>query len=299
MLLNEVIIPIVGPAFLAGILWLLAWRPWRTPLEETVQPSTAQSASLALALGAGLFLGYLKLAGWPPMMPKTATHWLSILAVDWALLGYGVALLHDRRPQRLAYVLILAAITGGLQSIVLLKYSWGVSLGIFWIGLFAALAAGGSELLSHAARRRPGAGVPLALFLAALGLFVSILLSYSAFLGQLAAMLTSMMAAAIVVSLIAVRFSLAGPGVTVFYVFYLSLIGHGYFYSTVPVWTALLLVVAPLSVAVLPPAWEARSWRARFLNVALSLLLSGGAIYIAYAVRMANIAAGQGEGSEY
>ncbi|MBI2423551.1 MAG: hypothetical protein HYV27_12040 [Candidatus Hydrogenedentes bacterium] len=296
MLLNEVIIPILGPAFFAGILWLAVWGPWRTAPAEHESPTPIQHASLALALGVGLLLGYLKLAGWPPFPAKTASQWLALLAIAWAVLGYGVALLEAKRGPRMAVVAALALIGGALQSQVLMKHTWSVPVSVLWLAVFAVLVLLASEALSHAARRQGGASAPIAGMLGAMGLFGSMLLSYSAFLGQLSAMLVSMMGAAVVVSWISKRFTLAGPGVTVFYVFYLSLIGHGYFYSTLPGWTAILLALAPFAsvAASLPAAWPQRSWKAFFVSVLLSGALAGGATYIAYAARMAKVAAGGG-----
>lgn len=227
---------VLAPAVWAGALLLAGWVSARTEGER-------RGWLGALAVGGGYLLGYaLVLGGVPRFPPAGAEAALFHLGAAAVLVG----LLEGRSPaarRALRAGLSLAAPWVLLRRMV---DQWEQTRVVMELLLLGAALLVAWSLLEAWARRRPGASVPLVLWLSASGAAWILFLGKSAKLGQLAGALAGTLGAAAVVSWLRPALVLAGgAGVAAWVLGSLAITG-GYL-TSLPREAAALLFAAPLS----------------------------------------------------
>jgi hypothetical protein len=269
-LLQQLLPGVLAAVLLSGVFAIIG-RLWR-----------ANNWADAVALGIGYAGGHAMTAGWPTFPPSEATQWLPFFALAAMLLGVLDALL---RPAGSLRALIWIFFCAGLLRLFLkpkFQYGWSLPEGVLWI---AGLAVGMLVLASSldaAVRRDTSISSPLILTIVACGTGVALMLSGSMLLGQLAMVLAAALGAIVAVALLLPK-AVEGRGVVPVAVALLaSLWLSGYFYSDLPLASALLLAAASFPALVLIslsekiPSWKGLLLRAGIVSipVAISVFLA-------------------------
>ncbi|MCW8128841.1 MAG: hypothetical protein KIS92_00525 [Planctomycetota bacterium] len=269
---------ILMPALAAGACWGLGWRVWKRRGSVPSGAHFAGAPALALAFVAGCLLTW----GWPGFPPRLAEDWLPFLA----LLGWVAGLRAAAKAPGLAVVLVLclglAAASLGL-TLGPKRAVWSTGEAVAWhagIGLASALVLAALELLAEA---RPGASLPLALWLWCAGIAGSLALTGSIKYGQIAGLLAAALGAGVVAAWLAPRFTFWRGPLYVLVPVAVALLACGHFYSDLPLSAAIVLALAPLALWLgelsfvdKRPAWLAVPMRMALvgLPVAAALLIS-------------------------
>ena len=271
-MVDQVLLGVVPPALIAALVLLVAWRPWqRTPVENAGWGPT-------VACGLAVLAGYLAIEGRPQFPPPEKWQWILYLGL--AAMGLGlVDLIGQAARWRPRWTRGLAGPLAAAAALLMLRHPspeaqplWKAGLGLAVLLSWAAL--------EPLARRRPGASIPLALLLSLAGAGAVIVLSGNAKLAGLAGALAAAMGAAVVVAWWQPRLSLAHGAVVVVVVVLSGLLflGQAYTYSSVPVVSFLLPIVAPAA------AWIVEVPALRGMGAARALLLRAGAVLVVVAV---------------
>ena len=271
MFLLQQLLPGVLAAVLISGVFAFAGRLWR-----------ANNWADAVALGMGYAGGNVVTAGWPAFPPAEATQWLPYFALAAMFLGVIDALL---RPAGSLRMLIWMLCCMGFLRLLLsakFQYGWSLAQGVLWI---VGLAAGMLMLaisLDAAVRRDRSISSPLILTIVASGTGAALMLSGSMLLGQLAMILAAALGAILAAAFLLPR-AVEGRGVVPVAVALLaSLWLSGYFYSELPLASALLLAAASLpALFMISLSERLSSWRAVVMRagiviipVAISVLLA-------------------------
>ena len=271
MFLLQQLLPGVLAAVLISAVFAFAGRLWR-----------ANNWADAVALGMGYAGGNVVTAGWPAFPPVEATQWLPYFALAAMFLGVIDALL---RPAGSLRMLIWMLCCMGFLRLLLnakFQYGWSLAQGVLWI---VGLAAGMLMLaisLDAAVRRDRSISSPLILTIVASGTGAALMLSGSMLLGQFAMILAAALGAILAAAFLLPR-AVEGRGVVPVAVALLaSLWLSGYFYSELPLASALLLAAASLpALFMISLSERLSSWRAVVMRagiviipVAISVLLA-------------------------
>lgn len=267
--------PILIPAVIAGVCWLISWRLWD---RQRLAPHGHWGGALALALGYAA--GYATLMGWPPFPANTAVQWLVYLALLAGAIGLAEPLWRGKAWLRFGVWLGLGGVAAWLQFNSLAEHTWTTLQAIQWIGGLALATAALCAALDALAERREGASFPLAFWLTAAVTSGVLLLSKSALLGQLAGSLAGIFGAAVVFALWAPRFRLSRGAMTVFSILYVALLSQGHLYSELSLWGALLLYIAPLA------AWLGEMEKVTTMRPSRSVLVRMGLVAIPAAIAL-------------
>lgn len=230
--LNDFLFGILIPAVVAGSVLGIGWKVWERSASSQVNGKWSGAIAVAGAFLAGFFL----LAGWPGFPPKFAEGWLPLIAVMAAAAGLIVA----RWPR-------VQLSTPFLLIFVMPRGGWSDGQSAFWI--IAAILVGMPliiEALEIVATKRPGASIPLALWIWAAGSAVALAATGSLKYGQFAGTLAAAMGAGVVIAWIYPRISFASGAASALYTLVGTLLMLGYFYSELPAIPALILAIAPL-----------------------------------------------------
>jgi len=234
--------PILIPAVIAGVCWLISWRLWN---RRHLASRGHWGGALALALGYAA--GYRTLMGWPPFPANTAVQWLVYLALLAGAVALAEPLWRKKSWLRFAVWLGLGALTAWLQFQALVEHTWTTSQAIQWIGGLALATAALCAALDALAERRAGASLPLAFWLTAAVTSGVLLLTKSALLGQLAGSLAGIFGAAAVLAWWAPGIRLSRGAMTVFGLLFVALLSQGHLYSELSLLGAALLYLAPFA----------------------------------------------------
>ena len=250
-----VVAPVLVPALVAGVCFSIAWRVWR-------RKRLAEHAHWggALAFGLGYISGHVTLLSWPALPPAKAMDWLPYMAGLLAVLGvaqrYWGVRWYARWPVRAgASALVSAILLRGY-----LEHTWERTEGLVWIGGLTAAMVALWDTLERLSSKRTGASLPLSLWLicaAASGAFV---MTGSASLSQLAGSVAAVCGAAVVLAWWAPGLSLQGGALAVFAPVYAGLLMQAYFYSQLPLESAVCLYAAPFVL------WSGEQRRIHFMK---------------------------------
>lgn len=267
--------PILIPAVIAGVVWLVAWRLWNRQ-----RPAPHGHWGGALALAAGYAAGYATLMGWPPFPANTAAQWLVYLALLAGAIGLAEPWWRGKAWLRWGIWLGLGGATAWLQFGALVEHTWSTAQAVLWIGGLALATAALCAALDALAERRDGASLPLALWLTAATTSAVLLLTKSALLGQLAGSIAGIFGAATVLAWWAPSIRLSRGAMTVFGLLFVALLSQGHLYSELSLWGALLLYLAPFA------AWLGETERVKTMVPARGVLVRMGLVAIPAAIAL-------------
>ena len=227
----------------------------------------------AVALGMGYAGGHIVTAGWPAFPPSEATQWLPYFALAAMFLGVIDAVLRPPGPLRM--LIWMLCCMGFLRLLLSAKfqYGWSLAQGLLWV---AGLAAGMLALaifLDAAVRRDRSISTPLVLTIVAGGTSAALMLSGSMLLGQLAMALAAALGAILAVTFLLPK-AIGGSGIVPVGVVSLACLWlSGYFYSELPLASALLLAVASLpALFMISISERVSSWGAIALRAGIVLI---------------------------
>lgn len=224
----------------AALFLAVSWKPWQGRPEGRLP---MWGSALGIGLGYAFSHGYS--VGWPSLPPTSGQQWLFIVA----LVAAGVGVLHSaingNRPVRFFLWGLVALATPVLALQSKLKQDWALAEAIPALVLFCALVFLWLISADQRTERREGAGVPLNLAIVVFGASVTLGLSSSAALAQLAGMLCAGLAVYIVASWRWQFVVLTGGGVPVTGAVLGALLLNGYYFAELGALPALLLYVAP------------------------------------------------------
>lgn len=232
---------IIIPVLIAGILFAVAWRPWRRYSQlkhaETIGP---------LAIGISYLVGHIGIAGFPSFPPVEAVQWLIYFAAIIIVLGMIESLRKGRKFFPWGIRLHLAFGLPWMLLRSMFQHHWGTIEGMVWVlgtGLLILLFW---KTLDALAEGFTGYPAPLLFLIIATGLSIALVISGSALLGHLSGLLAAAMGIAFFIALFVPSFSLA-HGATSFYAVVLGgLLINGYFYSELSMLSILPLIAAPM-----------------------------------------------------
>ncbi len=233
---ETILYAIALPAVLAGVVWGVAWRVWN----RESAPLFGGTWAGAVAVAGAMIAGYIGVSGWSGYPPKVAEGWLPFIA-------------------------IVAVFAGALEGVLPKFLRWGPWLTIViwfafiltersrptWTGtsiflVLTTLAFDGCVQATEAvAQRHPGAALPLALWVWTAGLAGALGATGSITYGQLGGTLAAAMGAGVVAAWLKPGFSFSRGAVATVMILGGSLLLCGYFYSELPLSSALILAGAP------------------------------------------------------
>ncbi len=198
------------------------------------------------ASGVGYLAGHLLIRGWPPFPPLETTDWPLSLALAAMVVSWREPI---RRPIRAILHLIFTGAVLFLTLRPLIGHTWTFRQSVAWLGGLSLALLVLWEALDTLADSPASAALPPTLALIGTALGLSIALSGSLVLGRLTLALGASLAAVAVGGRWLDRKRVHG-GLTVAFVLLVSLGLNGFFYAELPITTALLFSVAPLTCAV-------------------------------------------------
>lgn len=269
---RETLIFVIGlPAVGVAVALAIAWRIWRT----TTEVEGEWGASVGFL--AGYALTHYQVVGAPEEM-----QWVFAIG---AAVAAGEAL--SSRIGWLHWVLRLAAFPAALFLVASYGFQ-GTTQTAIWLGgiSIASIAVVGS--LDRKAYRVGGATVPLVLFVTAVGVSLTLVMTSTARFAESSGSLAAMAAAAGVVAFLRSRVRLSGGGVTVFVLILVAIVSYawvglydpGQYYAGR---SLAILVLAPHAVWVdrVFGLEEAPGWKATAVRVGAVLLVVGAAVGLA------------------
>jgi hypothetical protein len=273
------------PALVAGLILVVAWRPW----SESAPEQSRWGGGLAILLG--FQVGYISL-NWKAdaiqdsLLGMVGEPKQMGIAVGIAAAVAVVEHIVQRRPwiRGIGFAAGLIGVT-----VVVAGYLIGDPWGIAGTGLRLAVivvAFGAASLtLEHVGREHPGASLPLVLVVFGTGGALVMTLSGTARVGQHLGILTCTAGAALVVAWWRGAFRLAGPGIRAFLVLFATLYLHGYFsLYDASLAATLSLVAAPQAVWLqhVAPMADLEGWKATVARVMFVAVAIGAAIFLAW-----------------
>jgi hypothetical protein len=239
-------------ATVAGALLFVFARWWKS----------ASPCAGAIAIGAGYVAGHVLAAGWAPLPPRHATHWLFWFAVIGVNAAVADALVRPKGTVRLVAWGVICTIACRLILQPKFNYAWSAAEGWLWV---LAIALGVVVLTCCLDRieRSPFGSATLFSIMTTLcgGTCVALMLSGSLLLGALAYILIAISATCFFL-VIAVTAPLHPSGAAVpLGLVCAGLWLSGFFYAELPAPSAMLFAIAP-ALALVPVGKESHSrWR--------------------------------------
>lgn len=268
MFLLKQILPAVTVAIVSSILVSMISIIW---IKSRAQRISALSFSIAI----GYTCAHFFLTGWPSSFPPVnALQWLPIFA----LVAAASSLIFSFPTRKSARILLFSLLAIGALRLLLqapFRYVWSNSTGWIWVvglGITIVLLA---EITNSISKRSSFFfETPLFLFLACSGTSLALSLSGSLLLGQYAGVLGAALTGTLIL-LWKNSESRVFPSF-VFSLLFVALIISGYYFSNLPLESALLLGISPaLTLAPLPLSipWQLLSVRILFMVIPITLAL--------------------------
>lgn len=238
-MLMQAVMALLPPALIAGVVMLLAWRPWKRGA-----PLLRGEWGSALAIGSGFICGFLIQTGWAALHLKQRWHWLLPMIAAATALATIAALWRPRGWMKWLPPAATAICAAAMLHPIAAAGSpmlWKLSLAVV-ILLYCAV-------LVPLAQRRAGASLPLAFSLVFAGLSAILLQGRMATFSLIAAAVATTLAAITIIAWLNPRVSLANGAVIVLAPILAAMIATGWFYreaGSVLALSFVLLAVAPL-----------------------------------------------------
>src|SRR5438874_5659851 len=260
-LLKQILPSAALAAAVAATLTFISARWWRK----------ASDCAAAIALGGGYIAGHVLTAGWSPLPPRSATHWLFWFAVVGTIVARATAFLRPRATVRAIALTIICAIAYRLILQPKFSYDWRWAEG--WVRVIAITL--GIVLLTWCLEivgRRPFGRSSMfsIMIIVCAGTAVSLMLAGSLLLGQLACVISAILMVLFLGEMAFPALSAWGVEAIPLSLLCSGLWLSGHFYAELPTVSALLLALAP-AVALFAPVRENSSqWRALAYRTALA-----------------------------
>ncbi len=271
--------PVIIPALVAGLVWLLAGQLWKRP----AAPSLVYGGAVAMAIS--FFAGHVALVGQPPFPPTTAIHSLVYAALIVGVVGSAESIWRSHWAPRWGIRLVLACGAAWWQFTSLAEHSWNTGQTIGWLTTITLTICIAWDALDSFANRHTGFATPLLMWGFACATSIALVFGASAMMGQLAGCVAAACGAAIVLALWSRALPLDRGAVGVFVVILLGLLWQGYFFAALPLTSTALLIAAPVAIFTLDARMPERIVSAkRMIPVFGSLItITGIAIWFAFA----------------
>ena len=248
-----VIAPVIIPASVAGMIWLIAGQLWKRP----ATPSLAWGGSLAVAVSFGA--GHWALVGLPPFPPVTAIHTLVFAGLAVGLVGIAESYWQTRWWLSWPLRGVLAGTAAWWQFKTLAEHAWSTPETIGWLTAVTLTVCLAWASLDSYAKRNQGLATPIFIWLFACATSVGLVFGASAMLGQLAGSLAAICGAAIVLALWSGRFPLDRGAAGAFAFILIGLLWQGYFYAELPLASTGLLIVALINAGAVNLVFPAKT----------------------------------------
>ena len=277
---------VIGPAMVIAAATLsIAWQPWQR------QPRIEHGYwGGAVALGLGFIAAFYFVAGTRGFQLQDRWHWLWMIANAAMALGVIASAVRANSLMRMLAGTVLAIATAVLfqpplsaANTTVWKAGLGAAVFVLWL------------LGESLALRKAGALMPMTLVIVFAGLSIVLLQTRQAGYSLLAASLSSMCGAAMMIAALNPRFTFANGGMHVISAMLPALCFLGWLYNStdVPAWPFAILLVSPLAhwIAELPALARMKSWqRASVCVVVTTIFVS---IAVAWAVVVIETGAGE------
>lgn len=236
-----VITPVLLPAVIAGVVWLVSYRLW-----DRHAPAENGHWGGAIAFGFGYLAGHAALVSWPGFPPSSAEEWLAALGVPLAIIAANERFWGAKPWAAWPVRVICLMLFIWPQSLSLFEYRWSPRETMLWLGGMAVAVSILWELTERLARRRAGFMLPAILWLVTVAASIALVWTGSAMLGQLAGALAAILGAAVVLTLWAPKLSLAFGAVSMWVLLFTGLLWQGRFYSELGLGSAVCFLAAPV-----------------------------------------------------
>src|SRR5438067_1014412 len=259
-LLKQILPSAALAAAVAATLIFIFARWWRK----------ASDCAAAIAIGGGYMAGHVLTAGWSPL-PRSATHWLFWFAVIGTIVATANAFVRPRAAVRVIAWTIVCAIACRLILQPKFSYDWRWAEG--WVRVIAITL--GIVLLTwclEVVHRGPfGRSLMFSIMtIVCAGTAISLMLSGSLLLGQLACVISAILMVLFLAELAFPALFACGVEAIPLSLLCSGLWLSGHFYAELPIVSALLFALAP-AVALFAPVRENSSqWRALAYRTALA-----------------------------
>lgn len=241
-----------------------------------IAPRWARLLLAVIAVGGGYAAGHAKATGWPAFPPLDATHWLLFSACASIPIGFAYGWSEQSWKLRGSYLVVLVA--GTLALLLKPRFQFGpvgeASMGAAFAAIAALLTA---FSLQKAVQRTSKPWSLFWLLILCGATSAALMLSGSALLGQLAAVLACTLFASILAAFLGS--SLQSAVIPATATLFAGLLAAGYFYAELPKSSGMLLMAAP-GLALLPPGES--TLRKEIIRFAMVAIPSTLAVFLAF-----------------
>jgi hypothetical protein len=270
--------PVIAPAIVAGLLWLVAGQLWKRP----AAPGLVWGGSLAIAVS--FFAGHVALMGWPPFPPVTATHSLVYAGLIVGVVGIAETRWRSHWAVRWIIRAVIAAAAAWMQFGTLVEHTWTGAQTLGWVTTVILTVCVVWDSIDTLASRRQNVATPLMMWLIACASSVALVFGASAMLGQLAGCVAAACGAAVVLAIWSRSFPLDRGAAGLFAFIIVNLLWQGNFYAELPIMSITLLILAPVAGCTIDLVIRHRAKPFYLLTIVFGsvILLSSVGIGIAY-----------------
>jgi len=231
----------------------------------------ASGCAAAIAIGGGYMAGHVLTAGWSPLPPRSAIHWLFWFAVIGTIVATADAFVRPKATVRVIGWTIVCAIACRLILQPKFSYNWWWAEG--WVRVIAITL--GIVLLTWSLEvvdRRPFGRSSMfsIMIIVCAGTAISLMLAGSLLLGQLACVLSAILMVLFLAELAFPALSARGVAAIPLSLLCSGLWLSGHFYAELPTVSALLLALAPAVALFAPVRVNSSQWRALAYRTALA-----------------------------
>jgi len=270
--------PVIFPALIAGLIWLIAGRLWK----RTAAATFVWGGSSAIAVS--FCAGHVALMGWPPFPPATAVHTLVFAGLIVGIVGIPESIWRSRLVIRWIIRAVLGGAAAWWQFNTLAEHTWTTPGTIGWLAVVTVTVCAMWEAIDTFAARHPSVTTPFTMWLTACATSVGLVFGASAMLGQLAGCLAAACGAAVVLALWSKTLPLDRGAAGAFAFITTGLLWQGYFYAELPLLSAGLFIVASVATCIIDALVPPNTKPIKHLTIVLSsiILISGAAIAVAF-----------------
>lgn len=265
--LRLLLLGVLLPAITGGVVLFIAWR--QTP------PLAGGKWSGAVAFTLGYVIAYFVAFGMPPFPPTDAMQWLVYLTMTAMFIGLAESFLQTPSWAQWLLRWLFSVLMFWLLLHTIVTYTWGVIKGIMWLLTLSLMMLLFWTTLDNLAEKVTGSLVPALFFITAFGSSLALMLGRSASVSQLCGSVAAILALGAVIGWRQPKFTLAKGAMAVLTVLIFGFWLNGVFYAYLPMVTAILLMLSPLTgwLGEVTLIRRLPSWQSVSLQLIVALLL--------------------------